>query len=152
MRPAAAHSKTPTACPASAGEDFPGRKLVVAGDPEGSLLYRKMAGTQTADEGGAMPPSGGGPAAAPDPALAAIVRDWIAAGASTVCDSTGPLPDGGVQRHHPVGFPTARTATAGRTPRPASAERPPAKSSPFAPTPTMAPSATTSHGTATSAT
>jgi hypothetical protein len=74
--------------------------LVAAGDPEGSLLYRKVSGTQAASEGASMPPGGLG-----DAEVAAI-RAWIADGASDAC--SGPV-DTDVVRHHPDGWaePTA---------------------------------------------
>lgn len=59
--------------------------LVVPGSPEQSLLYLKAAGTQPADAGGVMPPTG----AAPADALA-ILEGWIADGADPVCDEAPP--------------------------------------------------------------
>jgi hypothetical protein len=68
----------------------PGRLLVAAGDPGGSLLYRKIAGSQAADELGSMPPGGSVSAA-----TLAVVSDWIAAGADDVCTgTTTPNPGG----------------------------------------------------------
>jgi hypothetical protein len=62
--------------------NYPPAQYVVAGDPESSLLYRKIAGTQTAAEGSIMPP----PPAQPVPgAQTDRVRDWIAAGANVDC-------------------------------------------------------------------
>ena len=57
--------------------------LVVAGDPEASFLYRKMAGTQDPFEGGAMPPPYRVSAAELE-----VVRAWIAGGAADDCDGT----------------------------------------------------------------
>ena len=51
----------PVALPAltgAASPTYPGHTLVVAGDPDASLLFQKMAGTQPAGTGGVMPPSG----------------------------------------------------------------------------------------------
>lgn len=71
--------------------------LVIPGDPEGSLLYRKASGTQKSDEGDPMPPSSGLNAE-----KAEILRVWIAAGASSECTD----PDTGVtpEAYHPEGF------------------------------------------------
>ncbi|MCB9677076.1 MAG: hypothetical protein H6737_18305 [Alphaproteobacteria bacterium] len=71
-----------------------GETLVVAGDPEGSLLYRKLTATQGA-AGAEMPPASGGVSAE----RAALVYDWIAAGATTECSA--PIV---VERHHPDGY------------------------------------------------
>ena len=60
-----------------------GELLVAPGDPDGSLLLRKMEDTQRAGEGGVMPPG-----AALDAATVALVRQWIADGADDVCDQT----------------------------------------------------------------
>lgn len=62
--------------------DF-GVVLVEPGDPDASLLYRKMAGTQSASEGGQMPLAG-----QVDPAHLDAVRAWIADGATPECAST----------------------------------------------------------------
>ncbi|MEQ1506809.1 MAG: c-type cytochrome domain-containing protein, partial [Myxococcota bacterium] len=62
-----------------------GPVLVAPGDPEGSLLYRKITGTQAADEGVIMPESGLLGAADQE-----LVRAWIADGASDLCDATTP--------------------------------------------------------------
>lgn len=56
----------------SGGSEAP--LLVIPGDPEGSLLYQKLTGTQ--DCGDPMP-SG----RQPDPAQVQLVHDWIEAGA-----------------------------------------------------------------------
>jgi hypothetical protein len=50
--------------------------LVAAGSPDDSLFYTKMVGTQLAEHGAFMPPSG-----ILDSAFTDIVRDWIADGA-----------------------------------------------------------------------
>jgi mono/diheme cytochrome c family protein len=50
--------------------------LVVAGDPEGSVLYERVAGLS----GGIMPPSG-----AMDAASVEAIRAWIADGAALDC-------------------------------------------------------------------
>jgi predicted CxxxxCH...CXXCH cytochrome family protein len=74
---------------------YPGRTLVVPTDPDASFLIAKVEGTQGAD-GALMPPTGsltGGELA--------TLRDWVAAGANSVCDgTTGPGPD----PFHPAGW------------------------------------------------
>jgi mono/diheme cytochrome c family protein len=55
----------------TSGDNAP---VIIPGDPEGSLLYQKLLGTQT--EGAIMPPTG----KLPDETIN-IIRDWIAAGA-----------------------------------------------------------------------
>lgn len=62
----------------------PGRTLVVVGDADGSLLFRKLAGTQAGDEGGLMPPTG-----QVSDAVLDLFRDWIEAGADEVCEDSG---------------------------------------------------------------
>ena len=57
--------------------------LVVAGDPDASLLFHKVAGTQAGDQGGVMPPGAG-----LDPAGVEAIRSWIADGASAACGTT----------------------------------------------------------------
>jgi hypothetical protein len=57
-----------------------GALLVAPGDPDGSLLYRKMAGTQGSDEGEPMPPAGTVASAAD------TVGRWITDGATEICD------------------------------------------------------------------
>ena len=57
-----------------------GAVLVRAGDAAGSLLYRKITGTQAPGEGLAMPPEAG-----VDLAAAAAVRAWIRGGATAAC-------------------------------------------------------------------
>jgi hypothetical protein len=83
---------------------YPGRTLVVAGDPDASFLYRKMAGTQGSDGGAPMPPVN--PASA---AELAVVRGWIAAGAADDCDGSeappAPLAPGGDVSGH-IGEPS----------------------------------------------
>lgn len=71
--------------------------LVVPGDPQASFLYRKAAGLQGADQGTAMPPPSGLPAAE----LAAL-EAWIADGASEEC--SGGVDTGSSGSHHPQGF------------------------------------------------
>lgn len=61
-----------------------GVPLVTPGDPDASLLLRKISGTQAADEGSQMPPGG-----QVDPAVIEKVRTWIADGAPESCDDTG---------------------------------------------------------------
>ncbi len=73
---------------------YAGETLVVAGDAEGSFLLAKMAGTQGAN-GEVMPTSG-----ALDAALVDVVRTWIDAGATDVCDN----PDTGGGDYHPAGW------------------------------------------------
>ncbi|MFT5355564.1 MAG: hypothetical protein ACI9KE_002783 [Polyangiales bacterium] len=71
-------------------ERLPGERLVVSGDPEGSWLYRKMAGLQGEDGGGLMP---AGRRSDWDelPDDVAFVRDWILEGAPAECDSLPPI-------------------------------------------------------------
>lgn len=80
---------------------YAGQVLVVAGDPSASFLLSKVSNTQTADQGGAMPPSAG-----LDKDKVALIRTWIAKGASSECD--GPTDTGGdtgtPARYHPKGF------------------------------------------------
>ena len=59
---------------------YPGKILVVPGDPAGSLLFRKMNGTQAADEGDIMP------IGAPSPAdKVQTFERWIEGGAGLTC-------------------------------------------------------------------
>jgi hypothetical protein len=60
-----------------------GEVIVAPGDPGGSLLFRKMAGTQAEDEGGIMPPTG-----VWNEELLGKVRYWIEVGAPFVCTAT----------------------------------------------------------------
>ncbi len=77
-----------------------GRPLVVPGNAGGSLLYRKMAGTQAADEGGLMPPGH-----AVSAAQLSLVEDWIVAQAPTTCDDPQGIPDAGPPaNYHPAGY------------------------------------------------
>ena len=72
----------------------------MAGDAAGSLLYRKVSGTQAADEGGPMPPGG----MLADERLT-VLRAWIEGGAPTTCDAPAQVPDGGLTGpYHPEGF------------------------------------------------
>ena len=64
-----------------------GAPIVVAGDPDGSLLIRKIEGNQATDEGGIMPPGG-----LLDAALLSRVRAWVADGADDTCDAPTPTP------------------------------------------------------------
>ena len=73
-----------------------GAVLVQPGDPDGSLLVRKMNNTQAANEGGVMPLSG-----VLDPKSRAEVQQWVLEGAGDVCDKT--LPTGETQVH-PDGY------------------------------------------------
>jgi len=59
---------------------YPGRLLVLPGDPAGSLLYRKVSGTQAADEGDVMPIGAALPAD-----QVQLVKGWIEGGAATTC-------------------------------------------------------------------
>ena len=74
-----------------------GSVLVAPGDPDGSLLLRKLEGTQAAGEGDPMPPTELLPAADVQ-----LVRDWIQAGATSDCSdpvtTTEPAP------YHPKGY------------------------------------------------
>ncbi|MEM7604733.1 MAG: DUF1588 domain-containing protein [Myxococcota bacterium] len=65
--------------------------LIVPGDPDGSWLYRKIAGTQGA-AGGALMPLG---ASSPREDIA-VLGEWIRAGADTECDIELPPPPGDV--------------------------------------------------------
>ena len=77
-----------------------GDVLVVPGDPEGSLLYRKITGTQEADEGAVMPI--GGPLGRD---LQGLFRRWIADGATDVCGTpTVPGGSAGAGAYHPAGW------------------------------------------------
>ena len=58
---------------------------VAPGDPDASLLYQKLTGTQGPERGAQMPLG-----SQLDPAIIASVRAWIAAGAETVCDEGAP--------------------------------------------------------------
>jgi hypothetical protein len=88
------------ALPGLESDAHPGRALVVAGDTAASLLYRKAAGTQAADEGRAMPPG-----RALSPASLEALAAWIGGGAPTTCDDPMGIPDAGViGPYHPVGF------------------------------------------------
>jgi predicted CxxxxCH...CXXCH cytochrome family protein len=76
----------------------PGEVLVAPGDPEGSLLFRKIAGTQADGEGSPMPPPSG-----LDPAVVEVFRAWITDGATDACDG-GATPTGGGEGVHPDGW------------------------------------------------
>lgn len=82
---------------------FAGKTLVVAGDAAGSLLYRKMSGTQSSDEGGVMPSSG---ALSAD--VLSVVETWINDGASSECGSGDSGNTGGdsstTEGYHPDGW------------------------------------------------
>ncbi|MFO0580454.1 MAG: DUF1588 domain-containing protein [Polyangia bacterium] len=58
--------------------------LVVPGNPDASWLYRKVAGMQGAGGGALMPLGASMPIAE-----AAVIRDWIASGAPTMCSGDG---------------------------------------------------------------
>lgn len=75
---------------------FDGAVLVLPGDPDQSLFYTKIAGTQASTEGGPMPPPGG----LDDDALIEAVRQWIEDGASDECTDPGT----GTGRYHPDDF------------------------------------------------
>ncbi len=59
----------------------PGETLVIPGDPEGSLLFRKVRGTQSADEGDIMPPGTG-----LTTHELALMWEWIEGGATDSCE------------------------------------------------------------------
>lgn len=80
-----------------ASHAYPGRTLVLPGDPDASFLLVKLLGTQTVDEGDEMPPG-----ALLDDAAIAAVRAWIAAGATDVCDTAPDTDTNG--RYHPDGW------------------------------------------------
>jgi predicted CxxxxCH...CXXCH cytochrome family protein len=77
---------------------YEGLVFVVSGDPDGSFLYQKVAGTQ-GEHGSVMPLGTDGL----DTDSAQIVYDWIQDGAPTDCDSilsdTGPT-----EAYHPKGW------------------------------------------------
>jgi predicted CxxxxCH...CXXCH cytochrome family protein len=73
-----------------------GEVLVVPGDPEGSLLYRKVSGTQSGTEGDPMPPNGD------LPAVATTVRQWITDGATELCGTPGTTTT--TPPYHPAGW------------------------------------------------
>lgn len=70
---------------ATMSETEPSLPLLVAGDPDGSFLYRKLAGEQGPGNGAIMPLG----TATPIPE-ATLIRAWIAAGASVDCDDLPP--------------------------------------------------------------
>ncbi|MES2643310.1 MAG: CxxxxCH/CxxCH domain-containing protein [Myxococcota bacterium] len=74
---------------------YPDRTLVVPGAPDASFLYAKVTGAAAASEGTPMPPSAG--LSAED---AAVLRAWIADGASEACTDVIDPSDG----HHPPGW------------------------------------------------
>ncbi|MEQ1568922.1 MAG: hypothetical protein ABMA64_25010 [Myxococcota bacterium] len=76
-----------------------GNVLVAPGDPDGSLLYTKMAGTQQASEGAVMPTSG-----TLDAARVEAVRQWILDGATSECDEPIPTDTGAEGPYHPSGW------------------------------------------------
>lgn len=80
-----------------ASPGYPGRTLVVPGNPDGSFLLIKLEGTQTVDEGDGMPP--GAPL---DADAIAAVRAWIADGATDVCDNAPDTDPNGP--YHPEGW------------------------------------------------
>lgn len=73
-----------------------GDVLVVPGDPAASLLWRKVSGTQAADEGDPMPPGGA------DAAIADVFRAWIQDGATDACGTTTTTTTPG--KYHPEGW------------------------------------------------
>ena len=75
---------------------FGGVSILTPGDPEGSLLYRKVAGTQSPSEGLRMPPQG----PAPDAVIEELF-DWITEGAETDCNSGTSTTPMAPARHHP---------------------------------------------------
>ena len=80
---------------------YPERTLVVAGNPDASFLVMKLEDTQGAGEGGLMPPR-----AALSAADIALVRAWIADGATDACGTaTGGSNDTSAPvRYHPEGW------------------------------------------------
>lgn len=70
-----------------------GEVLVAPGDADGSLLVRKLEGTQASDEGAVMPPTG-----ALDAEVVAVVRQWVLDGADGDCATE---PTGTGARYHP---------------------------------------------------
>lgn len=72
-----------------------GVTLVVPGDPDASLLYQKVTGSQAV--GGSMPP--GNTLSADE---AGVIRAWISDGASGTCDD--PIDTDGGGSYHPAGF------------------------------------------------
>jgi predicted CxxxxCH...CXXCH cytochrome family protein len=78
---------------------FPATPRVVAGNREGSLLWRKVAGNTQAADGTPMPTGTTGLPAN----LLALVGAWIDAGAPTNCDNL-PMTDGGNGRYHPADY------------------------------------------------
>ncbi len=72
-------------------------RYIQPGDPQSSLLYRKMTGELAADEGGSMPPR----IVLPTEQIQ-LVGQWITEGASLDCEpgAGGPQPG----RYHPEGF------------------------------------------------
>lgn len=75
---------------------YPGATLIVAGDPEASLLYRKVSGAQVSGEGGLMPPSG--PLPGPE---VEVVAAWIRDGAPLDCAAPTDVTPA---RNHPEGW------------------------------------------------
>jgi mono/diheme cytochrome c family protein len=61
--------------------NYPGTILLIPHYPDASLLYRKSAGTQTADEGAIMPPAG----APLEASEVETMRQWIEEGAAFDC-------------------------------------------------------------------
>ena len=80
-------------------ESFSGVPILIPGDPDGSLLYRKVAGTQSALEGTRMPPQG----PAPDTVISDL-RTWIEEGAETDCGTATTAPP---ERYHPENWAEA---------------------------------------------
>ena len=78
---------------------FSGAVLVAPGDPSGSLLYRKLVGTQTATEGGPMPPAG-----VLGDTEQQTVRAWIEAGALAACDGADDSGADDGPNYHPDTF------------------------------------------------
>jgi hypothetical protein len=79
---------------------YPGTTRVVAGSRERSLLWRKVTGTQAANEGLPMPTGTSGLPAE----LQAIVGAWIDSGAPTTCESLPQVDAGTAMGYHPAGY------------------------------------------------
>lgn len=80
-----------------ASPTYAGQTLVVAGDPDASFLVAKVSGTQTADQGGIMPPPDGLSSKRVE-----AIRAWISEGAPSTCDE--PTDTGGTGSYHPEGY------------------------------------------------
>ncbi len=77
---------------------YPGRTLVVSGDPAASFLLVKLEDSQGEDEGTVMPLTG-----VLDEASLDAVRDWITQGATEACDG-GSDTGTSTEPYHPEGW------------------------------------------------